>query len=40
VAFYLVVTGALILWLRPYAPPRKAPSLGELERPITTEVQG
>lgn len=40
VAFYLVVTGSLILWLRPYAPPRKAPSLGELERPITTEVQG
>jgi len=40
VAFYLAVTGALILWLRPYAPPRKAQTLGELERPITTEVQG
>ena len=40
VAFYLVVAGALILWLRPYAPPRATPSLDELEQPITTEVQG
>ena len=33
IAFYLAVTGALILWLRQYAPPRKASQPGSVERP-------
>ncbi len=33
VAFYLALSGALILWLRPYAPARQAPLTGALEVP-------
>lgn len=40
VAFYLAVAGALILWLRPYAPPKLAESETELEQPISSEVAG
>jgi hypothetical protein len=41
IAFYLAVTGALILWLRPYAPPKKAaPARPELDQPISSEVAG
>jgi uncharacterized membrane protein len=40
VAFYLAVTGALILWLRPYAPPKVKPSLAELDQPAEKEVVG
>ena len=38
VAFYLVVSLALIAWLRPYAPPQVAPTPEELDNPITSEV--
>ena len=38
VAFYLVVSLALIAWLRPYAPPKVAPTPEELDNPITSEV--
>jgi uncharacterized membrane protein len=31
IAFYLAAAGALILWLRPYAPPRKASLAGAVE---------
>jgi uncharacterized membrane protein len=36
--FYLAVALALILWLRPYAPPKVAPSADDLENPISSEV--
>jgi uncharacterized membrane protein len=41
IAFYLAVSGALILWLRP-APPRGVQQTPEerVERPISTEVAG
>jgi uncharacterized membrane protein len=38
--FYLAVTGALILWLRPYAPPTARPAAKELEQPAEQEVIG
>jgi len=38
VAFYLAVALALIAWLRPYAPPKVAPTLEDLENPIASEV--
>ena len=38
VAFYLVVSLALIAWLRPYAPPKVAPTPEELDNPISSEV--
>jgi uncharacterized membrane protein len=40
VAFYLAVAGVLILWLRPYAPARKVPSVPELQQPAQQEVAG
>ncbi len=39
-AFYLVVTGALILWLRPYAPPKTKPEPQQLQQPAEQEVVG
>jgi uncharacterized membrane protein len=39
-AFYLAVTGALILWLRPYAPARVTPTREQLEQPAQQEVVG
>ncbi|HLV98631.1 MAG TPA: hypothetical protein VKT82_08140 [Ktedonobacterales bacterium] len=39
IAFYLAVAGALILWLRQYAPPRKANLAGPVELP-SEEVVG
>jgi uncharacterized membrane protein len=38
VAFYLAVSLALIAWLRPYAPPKVAPTPEELDNPIASEV--
>jgi uncharacterized membrane protein len=38
VAFYFVVSLALIAWLHPYAPPKVAPTLEELDNPIASEV--
>jgi uncharacterized membrane protein len=38
VAFYLAVALALIALLRPYAPPKVAPTLEDLENPIASEV--
>jgi uncharacterized membrane protein len=40
VAFYLAVSGALILWLRPSAPLNVRETADELDRPISTEVAG
>lgn len=40
IAFYLVVTGVLILWLRPYAPPRQSKPKAQLQRPAEEEVLG
>jgi uncharacterized membrane protein len=40
VALYLAVTAALILWLRPYAPPQVKPALAELDQPAQKEVVG
>jgi uncharacterized membrane protein len=42
VAFYLAVAGALILWLRPYAPvkAKAAPGAQELSQPAQEEVAG
>ncbi len=40
VAFYLAVAGVLILWLRPYAPAKVAPTMQELEQPAQEEVAG
>jgi uncharacterized membrane protein len=39
IAFYLAAAGALILWLRPYAPPRKANLSGAVDLPAE-EVRG
>ena len=38
VAFYLAVSLALVVWLRPYAPPKVVPTLEELDIPIVSEV--
>ncbi len=40
IAFYLAVTGLLVMWLRTYAPPRVRPSRSELDSPVTEEVAG
>jgi uncharacterized membrane protein len=40
VAFYLAVAGALILWLRPYAPAKATPTAQELEQPAQEGVVG
>jgi uncharacterized membrane protein len=40
IAFYLAVTGLLILWLRPYAPPRKGQAAPKVEQAATEEVAG
>lgn len=41
IAFYLAVAGLLILWLRPYAPPKTIqPARAELDQPISSEVAG
>jgi uncharacterized membrane protein len=40
VVFYLAVAGALILWLRPYAPPQVKPAAAELDQPAEKEVVG
>jgi uncharacterized membrane protein len=38
VVFYFAVSLALIAWLRPYAPPEVAPTVEELDNPISSEV--
>lgn len=40
VAFYLVVSGVLILWLRPAGASRLRAPKSQLDRPITSEVAG
>ncbi len=40
IAFYLAMAGALILWLRPYAPAKAVPSAQELQQPAQEEVAG
>lgn len=42
VAFYLAVTGALVLWLKPYATPKSAMKdrVQQIERPAEKEVLG
>ncbi len=40
VAFYLAVSGALILWLRPAVPANVRETKNELDSPISTEVAG